>query len=251
MGTPRFWSVVFCAAILLGWGCAGSRRDAVSKAFSAAREEFDPETLNDDDFLLQASPSRSPAVPPDTRDRRKKPAAPSRQVDGYRVQIAAVLDVARAQAVQKEAEGQLGASVYVQYDQDTRLYKICAGNCRTPGEAERLRGQAKVKGYLEAFVVRSPVEAAVKPVRRPSTAEGHRVQIFLASGRQAADRAREQARDLLGRNDIYVEFEPPFFKVRVGNFRTREEADAFVAVAKKHGYDTPFSVKTQISAAPE
>ena len=251
MGTPRFWSVVFSAAIVLGWGCAGSRRDAAPKPSSAAREEFDPETLNDDDFLLQPTRSQSPARPPDAGDRRKEPVAPSRQVEGYRVQIAAVLDVARAQAFQKEAEGQLGAPVYVQYDQDTRLYKIRAGNCRTPGEAERLREHAKVQGYLEAFVVRSPVEAAVKPVRRPTKAEGHRVQIFSASGRQAAERAREQARDRLGRNDIYVEFEPPFFKVRVGNFRTREEAEAFLAVAKKRGYDTPFPVKTQISVAPE
>ena len=245
MKTPRvrhivLWGMLFCAV-----GCAGSRQEVLYPT-TVAKEEFDPQTLNDEDFLLQPPASGSATI-------SQSPAGdgPSKQVEGYRVQIAAVLDRTRAEAFRAEAGRKLNTSVYIYYDEDTHLYKIQVGNSRTAKEAERLRREAKGRGYREAFVVRAQVEVAASPVRRPVTVLGYRVQIFSASSQQAAEQAQTKARDLLGREDIYIEFEPPFFKVRVGNFRKRKEAEEFIKVVKQQGYDTPFSVQMQISVSPE
>lgn len=234
--------MLFCAV-----GCAGSRQEILYPP-TVAREEFDPQTLNDEDFLLRPPASRPATI---SQSPTGHPAGPSQQVEGYRVQIAAVLDRTRAEAFRAEAGEKLNTPVYIYYDEDTHLYKIQAGNSRTAKEAERLQREAKDRGYREAFVVRARVEAAASPVRRPVTVLGYRVQVFSASSQQAAEQARTKARELLGREDIYIEFEPPFFTVRVGNFRKRKEAEAFIKVARQQGYDTPFPVQMHISVSPE
>ena len=231
--------------------CASSKQNAMPTLTAAVREEFDPQTLNDDDFLL-TPPSRSPAASQSAS--LPAPVGNSERADGYRIQIAAVLDRARAETLRAEAAGQLKTHVYIHYDEDMRLYKIQAGNARTPGQAENLRQEAKAGGFPEAYVVRASVEVAStgrpKPVRQ-ATVSGFRVQIFSASSRQAADQAQTKARSLLGRQDVYVEFEPPFFKVRIGNFSARKEAGKFLDTVKEQGYQTSFLVQTQIRNAPE
>ena len=233
-------------ALCIG-GCAGPYQ-AAAPPTTAAREEFDPQALGDDDFLLQP-PSRPVPTRPGARP-QLSPTGASAGSDGYRVQVSAVLDRARAEALVAEAEGRLKAPAYIHYEGDTRLYKIQVGNCRTAEDAGRVRQEAKDRGYGEAFVVRSRIEQA--PVQhRQTTVAGYRVQIFSASNQQAAEQAQARARNLLGRDDVYVEFEPPFFKVRIGNFRTREEAKKLVRVVKQHGYHTSFPVQTQIPVSPE
>ncbi len=247
MKIPKLRDIFLWGGFTCALGCAGSIQEAVLPA-SAVREEFDPQTLNDEDFLLKppASGSATTVQPPAGR-----PAGPSKQIDGYRVQIAAVLDRARAEAFRSEAEGKFDAPVYIHYDEDTHLYKIQVGDSRTSGKADLLRKTAKNRGYREAYVVRARVEVTAAPARRPATVSGYRIQIFSASSQQAAEQAQAQARNLLGREDVYIEFEPPFFKVRIGNFRKRKEAEEFLKIVKKHGYDTPFPIETQISVLPE
>ena len=238
-----------CGLLLLALGCAGSAPQTVRASATGAREEFDPQTLNDDDFFIQPPPSST--ITPG----RTTPAVPktgqSKQIDGYRVQVAAVLDRTRAEALRSQARERIQELVYVHHDQDTGLYKIHVGNCRTPGHADRLRTEVKARGYREAFIVRTRIEVASAPPVRTAPVLGFRVQVFSASSRQAADEAQARARKALGRSDVYVEFEPPFFKIRVGNFATRDEAGALIAHAKKQGYETPFPVQTQILAAPK
>ena len=240
-------------AVFLLWttlcigGCAGPRQ-AAAPPTTAAREEFDPQTLGDDDFLLQP-PSRAVSARPGARP-RLSPTDVSAGSDGYRVQISAVLDRTRAEALVAEAEERLKALAYIHHERDTRLYKIQVGNCRTAEDAERLRQEAKDQGYGEAFVVRSRIEQV--PVQhRQTTVPGYRVQIFSASNQQDTKQAQARARNLLGRDDIYVVFEPPFYKVRVGNFRTQEEAVKFIRVIKQYGYNTSFPVQTQVLELPE
>ena len=234
-------------------GCGGGVSQ-ISQATAAAlgstpgsvREEFDPQTLDDDDFLLQPVSSSSVFSTPDPIvTRRPTQGTASR---GYRIQIAAVLDRVRAQTIKSRSEHLLKQRVYVNYDERTRLYKLHVGNCRTASEAETLRRDTKSKGYTEAFIVRSTIETAPSPYRTP-TRTGYRVQVFSASNRGAAEKAAKTAQTTLEREDVYVTFEPPYFKVHVGDFATKEEADKFVQAARKRGYDTPFPVQTEIRAS--
>ena len=232
--------------LLLGMGCAGSAQQQIPAltGSAAAREEFDPYTLNDDDFLLQ--PTALPAAAPAPGAPAPAPAvqSPSRQIDGYRIQVAAVIDRGRADLLQQRIQSEVQALAYVVFDEDTHLYKVQAGNCRTPAEAEALRDQIKAHGFQEAYVVRSRIDVTeVQRVSRPQVAQGYRVQIFSAGARQAAEDARDRAQKQFGRDDVFIDFEPPYFRVRVGNFQTRSEAEKFQDQAAKQGYDSSFVVQ--------
>lgn len=231
-------------------GCAASRPQSVSPA-TAVREDFDPQTLNDDGFLLKMPASHSAPSPSVQSVSPTEAASPVQTTAGYRVQIAAVLDRVGAQTFRAQAQEQLNVPVYVQHDKDTGLYKIQAGNFQTAEKAEQLREKVRLRGYREAFVVHTRIETSPAPVHRPATVPGYRIQIFSASSQEAAEQVQAQARTKLGRQDVYIEFEPPFFKVRIGNFRTQKEAEAQLRTVKQHGYDTPFVVQTKILASPE
>ena len=244
--------------VLVGWmlaallGCAGSRPETVApvSASAAIREEFNPHTLNDDDFLLKPVDRSARGILPETVS-APFPASDVQQVQGYRVQVAAVLDRNRAESLRARVQGQLQALTYTLYDQDTHLYKIQVGNSKTPEGAERLRTEAKQNGYQEAYVVRTPIE--ITPTQKPkqvASVSVFRIQILAAPSRQSADHAQTQARQRLGINDIFVDFEPPYFKVRIGNFKTRKEAELFLETVKKQGYETPFIVETRTRLSP-
>jgi len=238
------------------WGC-GSSQSGLSlpqTGSTTIREEFDPYTLNDDDFLLQpqtrtqtitAPTAQTPVSLPD-------PISTSKRVSGYRVQIAAVLDRTRAEALQQNIQRQLQTLTYVYYDEDTHLYKIQAGNTSTPAQAEKLRDDIRTQGFPEAYVVRTQIEMTdTQPqITTPVKTRGFRLQIFSASTRQAAEEARNRAKQQLSRDDIFIDFEPPYFKVRVGNFKMRKDAEKLLETIKKQGYETPFVVETQIQNSP-
>lgn len=242
--------------ILVGWmlavllGCAGSRQEMVlpASATAALREEFDPHTLNDDDFLLRPA-ARSGAVDLPAGLPPQAPAVGARQISGYRVQVAAVLDRNRAESLRAQIQSQLQALAYALYDQDTHLYKIQVGNCKTPKQAESLRAEAKKDGFREAYVVRTAIEVA--PARKPQQITSvFRVQILAAPSRQAADQTQARARQSLNTNDVFIDFEPPYFKVRVGNFKTRKQAETFLETIKEQGYETAFIVQAQARLSP-
>lgn len=55
---------------------------------------------------------------------------------------------------------------------------------------------------------------------------GYRVQIFFGSERKAANDAKTHFLQLMPHEDVYFLYQQPYFKVRVGNYRTRLEAEA-------------------------
>ena len=240
---------IFLAALVSACGSAVSKLQQNSPILglsSSLREEFDPQTLNDDDFLLQPA-AGTPVFEVPEAFQNSLPTPRKTRPRGYRVQIAAVLDQMRAQSFKTRSEQLLKQRVYVIYEKRSRLYKLHVGNCRTATEAETLRRDIKSKGHPEAFIVRSTIETAPSPYRIP-TRRGYRIQIFSGSSRGAAEMAVKMARAALDREDIYIAFEPPYFKVHVGDFVTKDEADKFVQKARKQGYDTPFPVQTEIRA---
>lgn len=89
----------------------------------------------------------------------------------------------------------------------------------------------------------SPVSTPAPPP--PASVLGFRVQIFASSTEQNANRIAGDARDTFG--DAYVEFVAPYYKVRVGNCLTREEAESLKSKALNMGYRGAFVVETRIA----
>ena len=197
----------------------------------AAREEFDPQTLMDDDPVLQA-PVRTEAMPP----------AEVSQIEGFRVQVAALRDHNRAEALREQIQRDAQVLTYIHLDEDIQLYKIQAGNSRTPESAKTLRDAIRALGFPDAYVVRTQIANV-----QPETTLRFRIQIFSSSTRGSAENAQMQARVQLTRDDIFIDFEPPYFKVRVGNFQTRNNAEILLEEVTKKGYETAFIVQTKSS----
>ncbi|MDD4993675.1 MAG: SPOR domain-containing protein [Paludibacter sp.] len=63
------------------------------------------------------------------------------------------------------------------------------------------------------------------------TASGYRVQVFSSNaqrtGKNDAFRIEKQIRDEFPEQAIYVNYDSPFWKVRVGDFKTQAQAQAF------------------------
>jgi len=75
---------------------------------------------------------------------------------------------------------------------------------------------------------------------------GFRVQLFASSTEKSASRVAADARTGFKEN-IYVEYIPPYYKVRVGDCLTKEDAIALKSKALKLGYRGAFVIETMIA----
>jgi hypothetical protein len=67
--------------------------------------------------------------------------------------------------------------------------------------------------------------------RRENETMGYRVQIYFDAGNNSLERAQTEARTyqmLYPDDTAYVSFSEPYYKVRVGDFRTRLSAEGFL-----------------------
>ncbi len=76
---------------------------------------------------------------------------------------------------------------------------------------------------------------------------GYRVQIFASSQRERGEQIAAEARTKF-REPVYVEYDSPFYKVRVGDCITRAEADALKERASALGYEAPWVAETKVLA---
>ena len=231
--------LLFILFVVFLIGCVAQQTQLAPPADSpkadspAAREEFDPQTLMDDDPVLQ-TPAHTEAIPP----------AEVSQIEGFRVQVAALRDHNRAEALREQIQRDAQVLTYIHLDEEIQLYKIQAGNSRTPESAKTLRDAIRALGFLDAYVVRTQI-VNVQPESYATS--GFRVQIFSSSTRGSAENAQMQARVQLARDDVFIDFEPPYFKVRVGNFQTRNDAEILLEEVTKKGYETAFIIQTESS----
>ncbi len=96
----------------------------------------------------------------------------------------------------------------------------------------------------EATPAPTPAKEVTPP---PSVTYGYRVQILATSEKGKADMFAKEAQARFPDQKVYVEFIPPYYKVRIGDFITREEAETFRAKAKSLGYFDAFIVESQIT----
>ena len=80
---------------------------------------------------------------------------------------------------------------------------------------------------------------------RITTQEGYRLQIFESSSVEEANRTlRKFERSL--KDSVYMVFEAPFYKLRLGNFVTKKEAEKQKANLNKKGYKNIWIVRSRI-----
>ena len=85
-----------------------------------------------------------------------------------------------------------------------------------------------------------------------STLEGWRVQIFFDSGANSKRRASDALNRftaLFPETQAYLSFKEPYYRVRVGDFRTRLEAEGFMNTIQAE-YPNAFAVADMINPPP-
>jgi hypothetical protein len=74
---------------------------------------------------------------------------------------------------------------------------------------------------------------------------GYRVQLFVSTNYYEALAARDSAATKLS-EDIYFDYEQPYYKIRAGNFTERQRADDVRDRAKTLGYSDAWVVQTKV-----
>ena len=80
---------------------------------------------------------------------------------------------------------------------------------------------------------------------RITTQEGYRLQIFESSSVEEANRTLRKFQRSL-KDSVYMVFEAPFYKLRLGNFVTKKEAEKQKANLNKKGYKNIWIVRSRI-----
>ncbi|MFO7722502.1 MAG: SPOR domain-containing protein [Bacteroidales bacterium] len=96
--------------------------------------------------------------------------------------------------------------------------------------------------------VNTLVEKHIQNNQNFSGSTGYRIQIFFDSGSNAKNRANNERRRFLAlypQSKAYVTFDAPNFKVRVGDFRSRLEAERFLKDIQKH-FEMAYVVPSKI-----
>jgi hypothetical protein len=103
----------------------------------------------------------------------------------------------------------------------------------------------------EALVTPPPEpEAEPEPIPEPMPEtrymEGFRVQVMASSTEEGANKEAAQARAMIPEENVYVTYEAPYWKVRVGDCDIRQDAEYLKERLQNLGYSDAWIVKTQI-----
>ncbi len=93
--------------------------------------------------------------------------------------------------------------------------------------------------------------AAVPPASaEPEYASGFRVQVFSSASIDDARARKAEVEALHPTEWVYLEYDPPAYKVRLGNFLNRFEADRFAKVLIDEGYPDAWTVPARVVKNP-
>jgi hypothetical protein len=82
--------------------------------------------------------------------------------------------------------------------------------------------------------------------------DGFRVQLFATKDIESATIAKKEAEFVFTDDSVklYIEFDSPYYKLRIGDFQNRDNAEAFREIARGKGYSSSWIVKTKVWSNP-
>jgi hypothetical protein len=78
------------------------------------------------------------------------------------------------------------------------------------------------------------------------TVAGYRVQLYSTTDYYAAVRVRNEAMTRFT-EEIIMDFEQPYYKIRIGNYINRQEADEIRMYARTIGYPEAWVIQTKVT----
>ncbi|MEA3500335.1 MAG: SPOR domain-containing protein [Candidatus Marinimicrobia bacterium] len=81
--------------------------------------------------------------------------------------------------------------------------------------------------------------------KKDEKVNGYRVQLLSTRKINKAEKIRDKAYDIFDHN-IYIEFQTPYYKVRVGDFVDYKDCRQVEKIAKKNGFPNAWTVRSMI-----
>ncbi len=97
-----------------------------------------------------------------------------------------------------------------------------------------------------------PLPSAIDSMAHASTEliPGFRVQLLATTSIDEVSVRKTQAEEAFPTEWFYIEFDPPAYKLRAGNFRTRFEADRFARMIAARGFSDAWTVPERVVKDP-
>ena len=86
---------------------------------------------------------------------------------------------------------------------------------------------------IESKPVAVPTKAPVRSAATRTTVRGFRVQIYAGSDRSNAFSEQARFRNMYKDMDTYINYDEPNYRVKVGDFRSRSEANNFMNLLRQ------------------
>lgn len=96
----------------------------------------------------------------------------------------------------------------------------------------------------------SVVQIKAPQVSPDSTVQGYRIQVISTKDYEIAEGIRDSLIYQFG-EEIYVVFDSPNYKVRVGNFTNRSEAEKIQQQIVQMGYKSTWIIRTKVIYKPK
>jgi hypothetical protein len=97
------------------------------------------------------------------------------------------------------------------------------------------------------------IDTSQKPTEKEDKLiDGFRIQLFATKDIESATVAKKEAQFVfIGDSlNVYVEFDSPYYKLRIGDFQDRDKAEQFREIAREKGYASSWIVKTKVWSNP-
>lgn len=99
----------------------------------------------------------------------------------------------------------------------------------------------------ELFKTKSAVKEEVRSDSVLTDINGYRVQVFKSAEMIDSKNMESMYIEMFGEDEVKLIFEQPFYKIRVGNLRNREEGEDFQEILKRRGIRNTILVPDMIS----
>jgi len=83
------------------------------------------------------------------------------------------------------------------------------------------------------------------PAGKKMVPEGYRIQVLALTSMEAA-RAKKSAIESELQVEVYIDFDKPYYKMYVGNYTNRKDAEKALVMIKESGYPDAWIVKSKV-----
>jgi len=104
----------------------------------------------------------------------------------------------------------------------------------------------KMTRDIQANIIHDWIFADSSVVRKDGPVIGFRVQLYATKDYYEAVTRREEASERFD-EVVHMDFDPPYYKIRVGDFTQRNDAEQARLAAKEAGYPDAWIVRTLIA----